>query len=397
MKAKKKQKELGQYLTPGPIADLVTEYVSGDVASAIDLAAGFGDLLSAIQRRYECARISAIDVDPLSVDTLRQRFPEAGVILADALSLDGKNEALAGSNALDLTVGNPPFNKQAASPWVLGVIKDELGLDCSRYSTVRAEIAFLALSLSVTKPGGFASLVLPRTIIAGESWQWLREHLLKRHQVVAVASLPSGAFRNTEVETCVITMKKGTPTAQKISILECDKQGTVTNTLMVDPVQARTRLDYDYHYWHSEYGQRKQMTLENAGVRIIRGNIHSKRARDLGIEVFHTSNFSNISEGIVHFKHTYATPIRDGLVAVHKDDLLVPRVGRNLCQMVKVASGESIISDCIFALRAPKEYSTQLHKTLDSEHAKAWIKVHTSGACAKVISKASLLSMPMRH
>src|SRR5690606_16042260 len=109
--------------------------------------------------------------------------------------------------------------------------------------------------------------------------------------------------------------------------------------------------------------------------------------------LFHTSDFVSIEKGIIHF-HSELSP-RSGMISVEKGDILIPRVGRNLDHRAMVGSGESIISDCVFGLRVPKGRLSQVRETLDSEHARNWIRIHTSGSCAKILSKSSLLSMPL--
>ncbi|MBL4797319.1 MAG: N-6 DNA methylase [Oleispira sp.] len=394
MNDKKIQKELGQFFTPTNVATLVTRFVGESVSDSIDLAAGFGDLLTAVLSNHKNASVSALDIDSLSISKLNQLFPNGDIIKANALKLSRTNQKRVREGGFDLAVGNPPFNRQQASSWTLKVIRDELDLDCTKYSSVRAEVAFLALSLLATKTNGYVSLILPKTMAAGESWQWLRRVLLKKHSIIAVASLPASVFQNTEVETCVLTLKKNRPTTSKIQLLDCDKNGNEISSVWISPKDAIYRLDHDYHSWRLRHTHGEYETLAQAGIQVVRGNIHSKKARDMGIEIFHTSSFNKLNQGMAYFPEL-PLELSSSLVSVSKDDILIPRIGRNLNHLAKVASGQSVISDCVFGLRAPKERIDDLHKSLESEQTKGWIKVHTSGACAKLISKSNLLNMPL--
>ncbi|WP_396587730.1 class I SAM-dependent DNA methyltransferase [Bermanella sp. R86510] len=394
MSNKKTQRELGQFFTPAPVAELVTKYVSEDIASAVDLAAGFGDLLLPVHEKNKGIEICAVDIDPVSVKELKRQFPLGDVKRANALKLRGNTKKWLTEQEFDLVVGNPPFNKQDASNWSIQIIQDQLGIDLSNYSTIRAEVAFIALSLLSAKKSGYISLVLPKTIAIGESWCWLRKILLEKHSIIAAATLPSGAFSSTEVETCVLTLQKGRVHQKDIKIIECDRSGCELNSLYVSKENAKYRLDYDYHNWRIQNKNGNSETLAQAGVEVVRGNIHFKKARDMGIDIFHTSNFTKLSEGGIAFPEGKDENL-GRLVSVGKGDILIPRVGRNLNQVAKVLSGHSIISDCVFGLKAPDSKIDDLQRCLESEKARGWIKVHTSGSCAKIISKTSLLNMPL--
>jgi predicted RNA methylase len=394
MKDKKTQKELGQFFTPSSVAESVTRHAGNKVGSVIDLAAGVGDLLIAACSKYSEASISAIDIDPESVANLKESFPNGDVVLSNSLFLKANSKKWIDSCSYDLVVGNPPYNKQKVSDWTIKVIQAELGLDCSKHSAVRAEIAFLALSLRSASVGGCVSLVLPKTIICGESWQWLRSILIKKHSLIAVSSLPSNVFQNTEVETCIITLRKGRTSRAKIKLINCDKSGNSIGEIKISPKDGVYRLDFEYHLWCATSPYLQNETISQTGAQMVRGNIYAKKAKDLGIEIFHTSSFTEIDKGIVHFRNV-SRSIEPRLVSVGKGDILIPRVGRNLNQMAIVGSGESIISDCVFGLTIPPERLSEVRETLDSDHAKVWIKVNASGACAKLLSKSSLLNMPL--
>lgn len=394
MKDKKTQKELGQYFTPCSVAESVIVHANASVNSVIDLAAGVGDLLTAAISKYPSASVSAIDIDPKSIISLEKTFSEGNIILSNALCMGPDNRKWVEDYTYDLVIGNPPYNKQKASGWATRIIRAELGLDCSKHLSVRAEIAFLALSLKSASVGGCVSIVLPKTIACGESWQWLRETLIKRHSLIAVSILPANVFKNTEVETCIITLRKGVTSRAKIKLINCDRSGSSIGELKISPKNGIYRLDYEYHLLCLTSPYLKNETITQTGAQMVRGNIYAKKAKDLGIDIFHTSNFTNLNKGIVHFNKTNRM-YESKLVYVKKDDILIPRVGRNLNQVAIVGSGESVISDCVFGLTVPSCRMAEVRETLDSDHARDWIKVNASGSCAKLISRSSLLNMPL--
>lgn len=394
MKNKTLQRELGQFFTPAPVAGLVAHCLNKNTGSVIDLAAGVGDLLKAVRDKAPETSISAVDIDHANIVEIAKAFPDAEIIHSDALNLDVDGELWLSRQQHDLVVGNPPYNKQKVSELTHAVINEELGVDCSHHQKIRAEIAFLALSLKAAKPSAYISLVLPKTIASGESWSWLRRILISRFRIESVTTLPASVFRNTEVETCILTLQKEKPTRKsKIKLIKCDENGTSLGVLDIESRNGIYRLDYDYHSWRIESWSESSETIGKIGVVVLRGNIYAKKAKELGINLFHTSDFSSIEKGVIHFHDQPSSCL--GMVSVEKGDILIPRVGRNLEHRAMVGSGESIISDSVFGLKVPKGRLLQVRETLDSDHARTWIRIHTSGSCAKILSKNSLLSMPL--
>lgn len=90
-----------------------------------------------------------------------------------------------------LLVTNPPFGS---------VIKWEEKQYLERYTLgkgrkrQKAEILFVERALELLKPGGRLGIVLPDGILTNISLQYVRDFIMERAQILAIISLPPGAF-----------------------------------------------------------------------------------------------------------------------------------------------------------------------------------------------------------
>lgn len=92
---------------------------------------------------------------------------------------------------LSLLLTNPPFGS---------VVKWEEKQYLSRYSLgkrrkmQKAEILFIERGLEFLRPGGRLGIVLPEGILNNSTLQYVRDFIMQRAQILAVVSLPQGAF-----------------------------------------------------------------------------------------------------------------------------------------------------------------------------------------------------------
>ena len=129
-------------------------------------------------------------------DTLSQRFSE--------------NHPSAANEGFDIVLANPPFkgslDEGDVAPELLRMVK-----------TKKTELLFVALILRMLKIGGRAAVIVPDGVLFGSSnaHQQLREELIKRNQLEAIISLPSGVFKPyAGVSTAIIIFTKGGVTDQ---------------------------------------------------------------------------------------------------------------------------------------------------------------------------------------
>jgi hypothetical protein len=127
------------------------------------------------------------------------------------------------------------------------------------------------------------------------------------------------------------------------------------------------------------------------GGKIYRGNLSRNTLLQQQVPHFHTTSFP-VSENEV----TLDSDVQDGLPFAREGDILLARVGsRCLDRQVIVKSGKRAITDCVYRLQLPEETVHTAMASLTSTHGKLWRQMNAKGACAKYLTKESILSMPL--
>lgn len=106
----------------------------------------------------------------------------------------------------DLVLANPPFTikyefPEVLSNYELGLAKDKEELD----------ILFVEKSLRLLKPGGDLYIVLPEGLLTNRSYQYFREWMLEKADIICSISLPEGAFipmGSSVSKTCILGLRK---------------------------------------------------------------------------------------------------------------------------------------------------------------------------------------------
>src|SRR5690606_28862254 len=77
-------------------------------------------------------------------------------------------------------------------------------------------------------------------------------------------------------------------------------------------------------------------------------------------------------------------------------EILIARVGtRCLGSAVMIASGASVISDCVISVRVPSDKKENIFKKLTSEEGRDWLRSTARGSCAKIITYESIQRFPI--
>ena len=149
------RKRLGAWYTPAALVDAVCrEAVFAGARSALDPACGDGRFLAATG----LADLTGVDIDPRT-DFIRD----------DSLKRDW------GGRQWDVVVGNPPFLNQLSSE-TRRTGRSRFG--GGAYADAAAE--FLALAITLARPGGRVGLVLPQSILAGRDTAGIRRFVDER-------------------------------------------------------------------------------------------------------------------------------------------------------------------------------------------------------------------------
>lgn len=202
-----RRKQLGAWYTPEALVDHVVAVTAPSTWSprrarrrpvVVDPACGDGRFLAAARSVLGGrARLIGVDIDPGAVAAARAALPDAEIVEADALSFDWS-----GVEA-DLVLGNPPFLSQMSSATVRS---EPSRFGGGPYADVAAD--FLALSVSITRPGGRVGLVLPQSILTTRDTAPIREYVAERAALVHAWWSTRRVF-SAHVHTCALVLEIG--------------------------------------------------------------------------------------------------------------------------------------------------------------------------------------------
>jgi len=397
MQTQSKKKLHGQYYTESAYSSLLVNRLQEDsVSVALELGVGGGALLSAVSGRWPGARCVSVDIDPQHAQEASVRPLQHIHYCADALTLELDNVIGLTSGVADIAVCNPPF---IAADWntSYSVLLNRAGFKVpTKALRVGADLLFLAQNLWLLKDSGQLGIIIPAGIIFGDKNRAVRETLLANHCITEVIELPSKAFKNTEVKTFILNLQKNKTTCNTIKLYRCDKDGTIEPSIEISLEEAVNRMDFSYYEWKKNFPTYNSDPKNN--LEVFRGGVSTNQARELGIDVFHTTDLRKQSEpGRILFSDNFSRATRNSdKVIAQLGDIVIPRVGRNIENGVHIVEGgKALISDCLYVIRCPGRAPKDLYQALTSREGIAWIKAHTHGACACFLTKSDLKKFPL--
>ncbi|MEM0302093.1 MAG: N-6 DNA methylase [Archaeoglobaceae archaeon] len=247
----KKEKVLGQFLTPYPVADFMIKFSKlflEEKETAIDPSCGDGVfLLGLLENGFK--ELWGVDIDPKVLNLIPEKVKmTARIETMDALIRQSLFQPTIPENYFDLAVGNPPFSAK------YGRVKDnrllfyELG---KNKSSQAIEILFIERFIQLVREGGMVAIIVPESILANKNEEYVRKFIL-RYNLIAIVSLPRGIFRSTlgtTSKTSILFIKKE-PNRGKVLILEL-KDLKQLEELVKNPEKAY------------EYGKMVEPNVEN--------------------------------------------------------------------------------------------------------------------------------------
>lgn len=397
--SQKSRRQLGCYFTRNSVSHLLAEQLGNlKPRTVLDLACGDGTLASAVVKRWGNIDLITVDIDPRHLTSSlmsSHAFLRHEHLVVDALS--DKLKSLVSGRVIDAAVCNPPF---VTPRWRrdFARIIDESGLSdaASLLGTIDAPTVFLAQLIRLTAPGATIGVILPDTHISGKRHRRLREHLLARHRIEHVMTLPPGSFHGTAAQASIVILAKDAWSKGPIRLSQLNRRGEVTGTVLVPPDAAAERLDFAFHAKNQCIDRRTtQRSLGGSAITVFRGKFSSAAARSSHYPVVHLTEINDRMRGKWVDLSDFSAPADFG--SEHEfavsGDILVARIGRNLeRKVIGIGCGRVLISDCIYAIRAPESLRGDLLEALSSKHGESWIRSRAYGVGAKQLAKADLLS-----
>jgi adenine-specific DNA-methyltransferase len=235
--------ELGQFLTPLPVARLMASMFGelGGSVRLLDAGAGTGSLLAAFleescRRTPRPARlaITAYELDEelagylrsalgscetraaslgveFTSDLRHEDFIRAGIEAVQGGLFEGR-----GRPEFDCAILNPPYRKLATASEEHGLL-ESVGVEATNLYT-----AFLALVVRMLRPGGELVAITPRSFCNGPYFRQFRREFLRSMSLrkVHVFESRSRAFRDDEVlqENIIFHAVKGAPPPRTVTV-----------------------------------------------------------------------------------------------------------------------------------------------------------------------------------
>lgn len=299
-----KRGELGQFLTPEPVA-VEMAGMFGDLppdVRLLDAGAGVGSLTAAfiseaLSRpvRPRSITATAFEVDPGLAALLRETLEDcrtacqdAGVrfasqVIEDDYILHSTEPLLAVVEGFNCAILNPPYAKiNSTSRW-------RLALRSQGIETVNLYSAFVALAVNQLEPGGELVAITPRSFCNGPYYAPFRRHLFGASSLVRLHVFESRkkAFKDDAVlqENVIVQLRKAEPQAPFVR-LETDggdsREVPFAEVVRPDDNQHFIRLTISAEDAAlAERVQALPCTLANLGLTVSTGRIVDFRARDV--------------------------------------------------------------------------------------------------------------------
>lgn len=234
------KQELGQYFTPGHIADFMASLFPAAVGDVrvLDPGAGIGCLSCALAERIaaenwdvDSISVDAYEIDQSLVEQLRKNL--AGCFSGDGCSVNVLNTDFLSATAASVSNGesrgythvimNPPYKKIRTASREREATK-AFGLE-----TVNLYTAFMGAAIVSAADGGYIVAIVPRSFCNGVYYKPFRDFLLERCAIERIHLFDSRdtAFKDESVlqENIIIMLRKNVP--QGDVLLSYSKDGSL--------------------------------------------------------------------------------------------------------------------------------------------------------------------------
>lgn len=197
------RENLGQFFTPGVIADVMCEWaLQSNPAALGDPAFGMGAFFDAAAGLGYSGQFIASEIDP----TVVAFYQEAARGPAN-LSVHTEDYLQSWGKVFDAIVCNPPYTRFQgflSRSAVRIAFQDRLGVRLSGYTNMAS--AFLLKSLSELKPGGRLAYIMPLEFLNTGYGTQVKEALLKRGRLKAIIRIngEESAFADVMTTVCVV-------------------------------------------------------------------------------------------------------------------------------------------------------------------------------------------------
>jgi hypothetical protein len=338
-------------------------------------------------------QVMMIECDQKCVQWLKKNTGENNnVVLASAL--DSSWEAEWGhATANTGIVSNPPYGMLALTEAQRLKIKSSVLAPPTHGKWVRGDAAFLARAWELANSGVALAFIVTAPIASGREYSHLREKLVKGLRNLTITQLDERTFPGAEVRAFLVNGVRGMNRPRKVLLRKADITGQIVDEISISHGDALKRLDIEFYRACERLGLANNSTLTtlgDVGTSIVRGSLSRNEFEKRGVGAFHTTDFARNGENV---ELSYAA---SSFHSASAGDILIPRVGsRCLTRHARVILGEGPFTDCVYRLRSSSIAQDRIWKTIASSFGCEWREAHASGNCARHLTQATLLSMPL--
>lgn len=294
-----RRSELGQYMTPSPIAGFMASLFSlNGHARLLDAGAGVGSLTSAFLDRVLREGMTA-DVDTWEIDKILGRYLKntlddfvhhgqgkikAGVHASDFIEDATSCLQFYGGNRYTHAILNPPYKKISTHSRHRKLLR-MVGIE-----TVNLYTAFVALAVLLMKDGGEIVAIIPRSFCNGSYYRPFRNLILRTCSIRQLHLFESRnqAFRDDDVlqENVIIHLVRGE--AQGPVIISTSRDGEFMDyqqtildaSMIVKPADVEQFIHIPTAAEHADAPIHCTHTLRDIGLEVCTGPVVDFRMKD---------------------------------------------------------------------------------------------------------------------
>ncbi|MGN0833508.1 MAG: Eco57I restriction-modification methylase domain-containing protein [Kiritimatiellia bacterium] len=297
------KQELGQYFTPGHIADFMAAFFPKATGAVriLDPGAGIGSLSCAFAERIASEKwnldslcVDAYEIDQSIVGQLHENLTECfngeeckvKVLNGDFLEATAQSAASGDKPLYTHVIMNPPYRK------IRTTSRERAAARAFGVETVNLYTAFLGAAIVSTIDGGHIVAIVPRSFCNGVYYKSFREFMLKHCAIERIHLFDSRdtAFQDESVlqENIIVMLRKNSP--QGDVLLTYSKDGSLKDVqLRRVPFSAVVHPGHREQYINippcednvaNNALDKLQSSLKDIGIQVSTGSIVDFRAKD---------------------------------------------------------------------------------------------------------------------
>ena len=230
-----RRRVLGTFFTPGEeVAPMLELWAASQdtPTQVIDVGAGVGVFTASAVQRWTAARVTAVDINPVTLGLLGARMAQPGVkeaaervelVQADYTSWLPEQQPVAGARRLIL--GNPPYTRsQLIEPTTRAGLVDATKELCGSRASLSAFITALSLMHLASDDG--LCLLLPAQWLESQYAAKLRRYLLdSTDRRIELHLVPEVLFDDAVVDAVVLLVGTQRETTQEFVVAEWKRDG----------------------------------------------------------------------------------------------------------------------------------------------------------------------------